>query len=108
MVENGSPAWTKGLPAGAIIDQIGSSKSPYFDDLKYEVSFSAADEYLICVWHMPGDSTPHEVYIKPRREKDDANPVIGLAPIHETKLFPKSLSKAMPAPVAAFWPSRKL
>jgi regulator of sigma E protease len=98
-VECASPAWIKGLPAGAIIDRIGDSSNPFFDDLKYEVSLSSSDQSLLCEWHMPGEKTNHEVRIRPRKEKDDQYPVIGLAPITSVKLMPPSMRKAMRMPV---------
>src|SRR5262249_18557568 len=38
LVDIGSPAWIKGIPSGAIIDQIGDTRSPFFDDLRFEVT----------------------------------------------------------------------
>src|SRR5438105_3747471 len=99
MVDNGSPAWIQGIPAGAVFDRIGDTLNPFFDDLKYDVSLSSADEFLLFVYHLPGSTERHEVRIKPRRDKDDQYPVIGVTPIMEPKLFPKSFRRAVRSPV---------
>jgi len=97
LVDVGSPAWIKGVPSGAIIDKIGDTTSPYFDDLKYSVSLSSKNETLNLVYHVPGEEA-RDIQIEPRREKDDQYPVIGIMPIFEPKLPPKSVRKAMRIP----------
>ncbi|HMC88762.1 MAG TPA: site-2 protease family protein, partial [Gemmataceae bacterium] len=99
MLDVGTPAWVKGIPSGAVIDRIGNTESPYFDDLKYEVSLSGKDEYLTLVYHVPGEKGEREIRIKPRREKDDLYPVIGITPAFEPELLPKTVRKAMRIPV---------
>ncbi|HEV3116909.1 MAG TPA: site-2 protease family protein [Gemmataceae bacterium] len=99
MVDAGSPAFVQGIPAGAVFDRIGDTQNPFFDDLKYDVSLSSAGEFLIFVYHMPGSTERYEARIKPRRDKDDQYPVIGVAPMMEPKLFPKSFRKTVRSPV---------
>jgi regulator of sigma E protease len=96
LVDSGSRAWQSGARSGAIIDEIGSVRSPYFDDLKFEVMLSSHGEYLPFEFHEPG-KPPTRVEILPRRDKDDLAPVIGVTGPSELKLIPKSRRpQAMP------------
>src|SRR6266849_883021 len=85
---SGSPAWQNGARSGAVIDQIGSVKNPYFDDLKFQVMLSDKNEYLPFEFHQPGQP-PTSTKILPRLEKDDLHPMIGLSYPLELKLIPK-------------------
>jgi regulator of sigma E protease len=88
LVDSGSPAWHNGARSGAVIDQIGDVKNPYFDDLKFSVMLSSAGEYLPFVFHQPGQP-PTSTKILPRLEEDDLHPMIGLSFPMELKLIPK-------------------
>ena len=79
MVAAGGPAWQKGLPSGAVIEQIGDIKDPYFEDLLYEVMLSPKGENLTLVYEVPSDpGKPVNITIEPRREKDELRPIIGI------------------------------
>ena len=53
-IDSGSPAYVKGLRTGDVIDQIGSAKDPYFEDLQLAVLFSWGDS-LKLAYHQPGE-----------------------------------------------------
>jgi regulator of sigma E protease len=76
-VDSGSPAFTEGIPAGAVLEEIGNVKNPYFDNLRYAVMGSERAE-LPLVWSMPGEGKQHRTTITPRKEEDDPNPIIGV------------------------------
>src|SRR5205823_1036606 len=95
--------WDVGIPTGAVIDEIGSTTSPNFDDLRYEVMTSSKGERLKLSYHLPGDR-PRHLEIEPRREKDGLYPTIGLAPpeelrLREPKKLPSSLRELIHLPV---------
>ncbi|HZT82641.1 MAG TPA: site-2 protease family protein, partial [Gemmataceae bacterium] len=95
-VEPGSPAWTKNLHSGLVIDRIGDARDPSFEDLKYVVMLSRSGQELDMAVHSPyGNGTEREFTILPRRTKDDPAPVIGIQPPMELKLLPERYSKRL-------------
>jgi regulator of sigma E protease len=84
-VDAGSPIARSGVPTGASFDRVGGTSSPYFEDLRYEVTTSSKGEPIPFDYHLPGGK-PQSVEIEPRRNKDDLWPVIGLAAPYEPKL----------------------
>ena len=102
VVDIGAPVWRHGMRSGAVIDRIGSTgppDTPFFDDLKYEVSLSSHGAKLPLAYHLPDGKGAIETEIEPRRDKEDLSPLIGLAPPEEPKLMPKALRKTMHLPV---------
>jgi regulator of sigma E protease len=81
-VDSGSPTWQKGIPAGAVILQLGGAKNPYFDDVMPEVMHSATGQALPLVWEDPSrGGQVHDDLILPRVDKDSmGRPVIGVGP----------------------------
>jgi membrane-associated protease RseP (regulator of RpoE activity) len=88
VVEAGGPAWTKGMPTGAILDQVGDVRHPYFEDLKVQVMLSGPGEQLLFVFNQPGQE-PRTVEVVPRKSKNDPNPLIGVSWPFELKLAEK-------------------
>ena len=105
-VDPGSPAWIQGLPSAAVdpaawdkagpgmprLKKLGSIDNPNFEDLKYLVMLSQAGEKLPVELEWPdGSVTRYE--LEARRDKFDANPVIGVGPPPELRLFPEKEAK---------------
>jgi regulator of sigma E protease len=101
MVDPGGAAWTAGLPAGAIISEIGTSRHPYFEDLQYEVSCSSAGQKLKIVYEAPSQSGVREIFVEPRREKDNLSPVIGVAGPREMRLLNRVVKSIPPVQVGS-------
>ncbi len=78
-VDTGSPAYRKALPVGAVIDQIGSVKKPYFEDLMVTVMGTEADEQLDIVYRLP-HKEPQALKIEPRKSDTDDRPMLGISP----------------------------
>jgi regulator of sigma E protease len=89
LVDSGGPIWRAPIPTGAVIDRVGGTASPFFEDLRYEVTTSSKGELLQFEYHLPGGK-PQTVKIEPRRDKDELWPVIGLAAPLEPKLIDRS------------------
>jgi regulator of sigma E protease len=103
LVDSGGPIWKAPVPTGAVIDRVGGTASPFFEDLRYEVTTSSRGEELRFDYHLPGGKE-QTIKIAPRRDKDDLWPVIGLAaPLEprliEPKQLPTSLREVTHAPV---------
>jgi regulator of sigma E protease len=99
-VEPGSPAWTKGVRSDMTILQVGSIKNPSFDNLRMRVSVSrqgSAIPFVFVPRHGVGERL--EVSLEPRKEENDAIPVIGVAPPYQTKLWPEKLRDYHELPV---------
>jgi regulator of sigma E protease len=69
-VNVGSPAWQKGVPSGAVIDQIGDTKNPKFSDIRPIVMRSAAGVPIKLAYHLPGEKAEHELEIVPTLDHD--------------------------------------
>jgi regulator of sigma E protease len=96
-VDAGSPAWKKGVPSGAVIEDIGGIVHPYFDDLIFKVKLSSWGEFLRLAYHRPGlPGRLEEIEIEPRKEDEDVAPLIGVAPPPELKLPEKRMGYAHP------------
>jgi regulator of sigma E protease len=111
MVDVASPAWTKGIPSGAVLYQIGSTNNPYFDDLMVEVVGSRWGQELPVVYGVPG-SEKRTVEIEPRVDREDkrpgSRPVIGVSPAQIAKLESARLyKKDFPHPAFYYTPAEK-
>jgi regulator of sigma E protease len=98
IIEGGGPAWAKGMPTGAVLDQVGDVKHPYFEDLKVQVMLSGENEPIAFTFHQPGEE-PRTVWIVPRKSRSDPNPIIGVGWPFELKLAEKGDADGRPAPV---------
>jgi membrane-associated protease RseP (regulator of RpoE activity) len=99
LVVPGSPAWEKGIPAGAWIHQVGNKKEGpiYFTDVMPEVMLSGEGEELPFVYSNP----PYEkeltaITLQARKDKDDDRPLIGVLGSDSLKLVEKR-----------YWPGRE-
>src|SRR5262249_31779804 len=75
----GSPAWEKGVPAGAWFHQIGRKKDPplYFTDLLPEVMLSQEGEEIPFAYsNPPAQPEKTEITLVPRKTAD--RPLIGV------------------------------
>ncbi|GIW82125.1 MAG: metalloprotease [Gemmatales bacterium] len=101
IIDPGSVAWEIPLRSGSVIHQIGTEKSPYFNDLRSEVMTSREGEKLIFVYSEP--ETPEEnwsrVEVEPRKDPDESRPLIGIAPPPMLKLLPKREQRSRELPV---------
>jgi regulator of sigma E protease len=91
-LDAGSPAWQAGVRTPSVIEEIGSIKHPYFDDLKMVVALSGSNERIHFLFD-PRTGEPLSVNIKPRRDYSDKVPVIGVSPPSEPKLAPARFKK---------------
>lgn len=102
-VDGGGRAWQKGLPSGAVFQQIGDKSDPgqlYFEDLQRAVYRSRAGQKIKFVYTLPPGSDKHELEIEPRSEKDDEVPRVGLTSARSTVLPLKTeMPKSYTAPV---------
>jgi regulator of sigma E protease len=95
-LDPGSPAWMAGARSGDVITQIGDDKQPDFETLKFKVMLSSAGQKIPFVFKAPGNSVPLTVDLTPRRDENDPNPVIGVAPPDKLELLPPKYKKMVP------------
>ena len=88
-VDSGGPAFVEGLRTGDVVKKVGSISDPYFEDLKFVVALSRAKDEIPFEVMLPG-GTLRTMKMEPRRNKDDSNPVIGVAPPKQLKVYPRS------------------
>ena len=100
LVNAGSPAWTKGLPTGAVIEQIGDIRKPTFEDLMSRVMGSRENEELQIVYSVPGNPNKVRVEIMPRLDRQQGRPMLGVSPASSTRLVSRrGLDPRMAGPV---------
>jgi regulator of sigma E protease len=109
-VDSGGPAFVEGLRTGDVVKKVGSISDPYFEDLKFVVALSRAKDEIPFEVMLPG-GTVRSMKMEPRRNEEDSNPVIGVAPPKQLKIFPRSFvdptlqspnEKGSPADLAGF------
>jgi len=92
-VDPGSPLWQKGIPTGSLISDLDGIRNPVFHDLRMKVVLSGQDEKIPFTFKMydregqPEDERP--VDLLPRCEKNDPNPIVGVSPPEQLRLYPK-------------------
>ncbi len=93
LVDAGSPMWEKGVPVGSAITELDGIRNPVFQNLRVKVILSARDEKLPFTFQMYGTGgeklDQRTVDLLPRLEENDLNPVVGVSPPHQLRLFPK-------------------
>jgi regulator of sigma E protease len=92
--EAGSPFWKMGGRSGSRITQIGDVKNPDFSDLKRTVALSPPGaELTIKTEPMAPEGAALDGKVKPRSEKTDPMPVIGVKPGEQLTLYPARVKK---------------
>jgi membrane-associated protease RseP (regulator of RpoE activity) len=90
LIEPASPAWNHGVRTGQVIEHIGDVARPQFKDLRFEVMLSHEGQKLRMDVASPGsEEQPRSFLITPRRDANDPNPVIGIAPPSTPQLATK-------------------
>lgn len=87
--DTGAPAFVHGLRTGAEILQIGHVKNPYFDDLKVIVATTEHGQKLPLAFKRPGDKEITFLEIEPRKDNEDATPLIGISFPYRLELAPR-------------------
>ena len=97
-VDPSGAAWQEGVRSGSVVKQIGGSKNPFFDDLRYEVILnSKAGEKLKLVYEVPGDPKGvQEIFLEPRRDPGSPYPIIGVGNWPQMRLAEFPGRKAYP------------
>jgi regulator of sigma E protease len=102
VVDSGGIAWAKGIPAGAVLVQIGDTRPArelYFSDLKSEVLRSRGGQTLPVYYRLPPDPEEHRIDIEPRVEKGAGLPMIGVScSVPDLTLLPEAYPKYRPSP----------
>jgi membrane-associated protease RseP (regulator of RpoE activity) len=91
-VDAGSPAFRKGVRTGELVQKIGDTEQPYYDDLLLNVVFSGEGSKVLLVGCAPGGQ-PRQYYVEPRRGENDSRPMIGVTSSQTTRLAPRIVSK---------------
>jgi regulator of sigma E protease len=78
-VDSGAQGFEKGIPPGAVIDEIGQVTNPTFKDLMIQVIWYDNAE-LPLKYHRPGDKEPTSITLFPKRGGTGDRPLIGVAP----------------------------
>ena len=105
-VDSSGPAFVEGARTGSVIEQIGDTQNPYFDDLKAIVGGSASGEQIRFVAKRPGDKTGLDVMLESRKSKEDLNPVVGLAFANQAKMkSARDVGYALKSPAQAETPA---
>jgi regulator of sigma E protease len=104
-VDPGNQAWTKGIPSGAVLVQVGDrvarpERPLYFTDLLSVVLNSAWGEKIhIAYLTYDGPSAQpvrHEVDLEPRKDEKDDRPMIGVSPPDGLELLPAQVRSERP------------
>ena len=92
-VDAAGTMWTKGIPSGALVTKLDGINDPTFENLRRKVILSAKGEELPFTFRIYGDNgemrEERTVGLLPRLEADDPNPVVGVLPPVQLRLFPK-------------------
>jgi regulator of sigma E protease len=92
-VDPGSPMWVNGIPSGALITELDGIRNPVFKNLKMKVVLSGEGEKLpftFVTYNEEGEALGERtVYLLPRKEETDQNPVVGVSPGRQLRLYPK-------------------
>jgi membrane-associated protease RseP (regulator of RpoE activity) len=93
LVDAGSPMWEKGVPVSSAITDLDGIRNPVFQNLRVKVILSSRDEKLPFTFQMYGPGGEklgqRTVDLLPRREENDLNPVVGVSPPNQLRLYPK-------------------
>ena len=97
-IDPSGAAWQEGVRTGTVVKEIGGSKNPFFDDLRYEVILnSKAGEKIKLVYEVPGDPAGvREIFLEPRRDPGSPYPIIGVNNWLQMRLAELSRNKSFP------------
>lgn len=86
-VDPGSPAWESGVRSDSRIRRVGTIQDPYFDEFQRTVMLSSEGERIPLVYTpaVPAD-LKIEVELEARRDKDNLQPLIGIARSNNLRL----------------------
>src|SRR5262249_1899728 len=90
-VDTGAPAFVHGVRTGAVIEQIGNTEHPFFEDLMVRVMATDKGEELKFVSQRPGAAAPHVVGMEPGLHRSDKRPLLGIAPASRLQFAPRWL-----------------
>jgi membrane-associated protease RseP (regulator of RpoE activity) len=92
-VDPASPMWERGIPTGSLITALDSVPNPVFKNLKVAVALSGRDERIPFTFALYGPDGQKQgdlsLDLLPRREENDLNPIVGLAPPDQLRLIPR-------------------
>ncbi len=108
-VDPGSPMWKQGIPTGSQITQLAGIRNPVFKNLQRKVILSGAGEKIPFTFQMYGPDGQKEgertVDLEPRLEENDQNPLVGVSPPQQLRLYPRPKKDGDVLPVARFSPA---
>lgn len=100
-VDSGSPAFIKGVRTGAVIERVGGTEQPYFQDLMREVlAYHVSDTPMPLAFRFK-EGPRYEVELKPELNPAAGLPAVGIG-------FPPRLQLAQKRAVAPKWTSPTL
>jgi membrane-associated protease RseP (regulator of RpoE activity) len=92
-VDPASPMWEKGIPTGSLITELNGIRNPVFQNLRIAVVLSGRDEKIPFTFAMYGPDGEargeRTVDLLPRREENDLNPIVGVSPPDQLRLWPR-------------------
>jgi RIP metalloprotease RseP len=92
-VDAAGAMWTRGIPTGALVTNLDGVPDPTFKTLQRKVILSATGEELpftIQTFDDNGKLTEERtVDLLPRKDPNDPNPVVGVGPVQQLRLYPK-------------------
>ena len=92
-VDPGSPMWERGIPTGSLITDLDTIHNPVFKNLRVAVVLSGHDEKIPFTFEMFGPEGEklgeRTVNLLPRREENDPNPIVGVLPSEQLRLWPR-------------------
>ncbi len=100
-VDAGAPAWQKGIPSGAVIEQIDDVRHPLFEDIVARVATTTDNEHLRVVYTAAGADKPVSVDLVPRLDANQLQPRIGVVPAFIPRLVSKRGAAQQVKPVVA-------
>src|SRR5262249_18370994 len=91
-------AWKKGVRDDWAVTRVDGVKDPSFHELRVEVALSGSGKHIPFEFRTPAGGTI-PLTIEPRRDYNDAAPVIGIAPPGKLELWPEKEGKRHELPV---------
>jgi membrane-associated protease RseP (regulator of RpoE activity) len=92
-VDAAGAMWTKAIPTGALVANLDGVPDPTFKTLQRKVILSGQGEELPFTIQVFDDNgklkDERTVDLLPRKEANDRNPVVGVGPVQQLRLYPK-------------------
>ncbi|MHB1425734.1 MAG: site-2 protease family protein [Gemmataceae bacterium] len=94
-VDAGGAMWQKGIPTGSLVTKLDGIPDPSFMNLQRKVILSAKGEELPFTFQAYGPDgkptgKPVTVNLLPRLDASDQNPVVGVSPPNQLRLWPRN------------------